>query len=136
MPGVTGKWERSYTCLRNYSGFVMKLLFRTIKSILLWPYGRSTWQYDVLCVLILAFVFLTPKSWFEYSELGSSGQHQNRFASVYLLVGQEAVAREMERGEIERRVRLMTGRPEALVTNVREERDASGQIVAYEVDIR
>jgi hypothetical protein len=136
MPGVTGMWERSYTCLRNYSDFVMKLLFRTVKSILLWPYGRSTWQYDVLCVLILAFVFLTPKSWFEYSELGSGGQHQNRFASVHLLVGPEAVAREMDRGEIERRVRAMTNRPEAVVTNVRAERDASGQIVAYEVDIR
>ena len=136
MSGMTGEWERPYTCLRNYSGFAMKLLFRTIKSILLWPYGRSTWQYDVLCVLILAFVFLTPKSWFEYSELGSGGQHPNRFASVYLSVGPQAVAREMDRGEIERRMRSMTNRPEAVVTSVREERDASGQIVAYEVDIR
>jgi hypothetical protein len=114
----------------------MKLIFHTIKNILLWPYGRSTWQYDVLCVLILAFVFLTPKGWFEYSELGFNGQHQSRSASVYLLVGPEAVSSEMDRGEIERRVRKMTGRPEIEVTDVRERRDASGQTVAFEVDIR
>jgi hypothetical protein len=114
----------------------MKLFFRTIKSILLWPYGRTTWQYDVLCVLILAFVFLTPKSWFEYSELGSSQQHQSRFASMQLLVGADAVSSGMDRGEIERRVRNMTGRPEIEVTDVRERRDASGHIVAFEVDIR
>ena len=114
----------------------MKLFFHTIKNILLWPYGRTTWQYDVLCVLILAFVFLTPKSWFEYSELGSAQQHQSRFASVHLLVGPEAVSTEMDMGEIERRVRNRTGRPEIEVTAVRERRDASGKIVAFEVDIR
>jgi hypothetical protein len=42
----------------------------------------------------------------------------------------------MERTEIERRVRVMTGRPETQVTDVRPTRDASGKIVAYEVDIR
>lgn len=114
----------------------MRYIFRTIKSILLWPYGRTTWQYDVLCVLILAFVFLTPRSWFEDGELGSRQQHQSRFTSASLLVGSETVSGEMERGEIEHRVRAMTGRPETQVTDVREQRDASGKIVAYEVDIR
>ena len=114
----------------------MRYIFRTIKNILLWPYGRTTWQYDVLCVLILAFVFLTPKGWFEYSELGSSQQHQSRSASVYLLVSPDAAASEIDRGEIERRVRAVTGRPETQVTDVRPTRDASGQIVAFEVDIR
>ncbi len=114
----------------------MKLFIHTIKNILLWPYGRTTWQYDVLCVLILAFVFLTPKGWYEYSELGSGQAHQSRFASVPLLVGAEAVSGKMDRGEIERRVRSMTGRPDAVVTDVRERRDESGQIVAFEVDIR
>ena len=45
----------------------MKLL-RTIKSILLWSYERGTWQYDVLCILILAFIFLTPSSLFKSTE--------------------------------------------------------------------
>jgi len=41
----------------------MKLL-AALKSIALWSYERGTWQYDVLCLLILAFIFLTPSGWF------------------------------------------------------------------------
>ncbi len=29
-----------------------------------WTYARGSWQYDVICALILAFIFLTPASWF------------------------------------------------------------------------
>jgi hypothetical protein len=29
-----------------------------------WVYERGTWQYDVICALILAFIFLTPRAWF------------------------------------------------------------------------
>jgi hypothetical protein len=35
-----------------------------IKKIILWSYERGTWQYDVLCLLIIAFIFLTPSSLF------------------------------------------------------------------------
>ena len=33
-------------------------------KIIKWEYERGTWQYDVFCLLIIAFIFLTPKSWF------------------------------------------------------------------------
>jgi len=29
-----------------------------------WDYERGTWQYDLFCLLIIAFIFLTPKAWF------------------------------------------------------------------------
>lgn len=29
-----------------------------------WSYGRGSWQYDVIVVAILAFLFLSPRSWF------------------------------------------------------------------------
>ena len=29
-----------------------------------WTYQRGSWQYDVICAVILAFIFLTPASWF------------------------------------------------------------------------
>jgi hypothetical protein len=32
--------------------------------VLFWTYQRGTWQYDILCAIILAFIFLTPKSVF------------------------------------------------------------------------
>ena len=38
----------------------MKIIFATMKKILFWCYDRGTWQYDLLCVLILAFIFLAP----------------------------------------------------------------------------
>jgi hypothetical protein len=31
---------------------------------ILWTYERGSWQYDVICAIILAFIFLTPPSWF------------------------------------------------------------------------
>jgi hypothetical protein len=39
-----------------------------MKRWVLWDYERGTWQYDVFCLLIIAFIFLTPKSWFERAE--------------------------------------------------------------------
>jgi hypothetical protein len=39
-----------------------------MKRWILWDHSRGTWQYDVLCLLIIAFIFLTPKSWFESAE--------------------------------------------------------------------
>lgn len=35
-----------------------------VKRFLLWDYQRATWQYDVMVALILAFIFLTPRSVF------------------------------------------------------------------------
>jgi len=36
-----------------------------MKNIINWSYERASWQWDLLCVLILAFIFLTPKAWFD-----------------------------------------------------------------------
>ena len=33
-------------------------------KILVWSYERGTVQYDIICVLILAFIFLVPPSCF------------------------------------------------------------------------
>jgi hypothetical protein len=38
----------------------MKIILSTLKKILFWSYERGSWQYDVMCVLILAFVFFSP----------------------------------------------------------------------------
>ena len=34
------------------------------KRFLLWDYPRASWQYDVMVGLILAFIFLTPRTVF------------------------------------------------------------------------
>ena len=112
----------------------MGSILRAIKSIFFWSYGRTTWQYDVVCALILAFIFLTPRSWFETSEPRNIRAHQNRFDSV--LIEPVSAFDKLDMGEIERLVRARTGRPEAEVIAVRPHMDTAGQRVGYEVDIR
>lgn len=35
-----------------------------ITRAIFWSYERGSWQYDVIVAVILAFIFLTPASWF------------------------------------------------------------------------
>jgi hypothetical protein len=42
----------------------MKFIFSTLKKTLFWSYDRGSWQYDVMCVLILAFIFFMPNRFF------------------------------------------------------------------------
>jgi hypothetical protein len=42
----------------------MKLILTTLKKTLFWSYERGSWQYDVMCVLILAFIFFAPSDLF------------------------------------------------------------------------
>jgi len=43
----------------------LNIILTTLKKILFWSYERGSWQYDVMCVLILAFIFLAPNKWFQ-----------------------------------------------------------------------
>ena len=36
---------------------------RVLWNAFFWTYERTTWQYDVMVIAILAFVWLTPPSW-------------------------------------------------------------------------
>lgn len=42
-------------------------MIRTIIDILFWRFQRGSWQYDIMCGLILAFIFFTPVSVFDGS---------------------------------------------------------------------
>jgi hypothetical protein len=35
-----------------------------ITRAIFWSYERGSWQYDIIVVVILAFIFLTPAHWF------------------------------------------------------------------------
>ena len=107
-----------------------------VKRIVLWSYGRSTWQYDVLCVLILAFVFLTPKSWFETGKLPCSPAHQNGLETVgRLVVRAPSSTLRPDAHDIERCARQMTNRTDLRVKGWREARSTDGRVVAFEIDI-
>ena len=36
-----------------------------MKRFLLWSFERGSIQYDVICVVIIAFIFMTPASFFD-----------------------------------------------------------------------
>jgi hypothetical protein len=42
----------------------MKKLLAGIKNVLLWSYERGSWQYDLLCLLIIAAILLLPGRYF------------------------------------------------------------------------
>ena len=35
-----------------------------LRRLILWDYQRGVWQYDVICGLIILFVFFSPREWF------------------------------------------------------------------------
>ncbi len=39
-----------------------------MKNIINWNYERASWQWDILCIVILIFIFATPKEWFDKSD--------------------------------------------------------------------
>jgi hypothetical protein len=110
-------------------------LLSAVKKLFFWNYERNTWQWDMLCVVILIFIFLTPKSWFENGERRGYFRHQSLPAST-LLVGPELIENAQDKGKIEQVVREFTGRKDVKVLDVRKVAGADGTIKGYEVDIR
>jgi hypothetical protein len=113
-------------------------LFGIVKKILFWSYGRTSWQYDVLSALILAFIFLTPLGWFATGERMTPASHLNgsKAATKVLLPWSENLPANPSTDELERRARELTGRPDLRVTGASAVRSTVGKTVAYEVDIQ
>jgi hypothetical protein len=111
-------------------------LFGIAKKILFWSYGRTSWQYDVMCAVILAFIFLTPLAWFKTGEPAAAPSHQNGSnAATRLLIPVENLPANPGANDLERRAREQLGRPVAKVKAASPLRGEGGRVVAYEVDI-
>jgi hypothetical protein len=112
-------------------------LFGIAKKILFWSYGRTSWQYDVMCALILAFIFLTPPAWFKTSEPATTLSHQNssKAALTIVLPWSDNLPSNPGTDGLERRARELTGRSDLRVKGARQVKDAGGRVVAFEVDI-
>jgi len=103
-------------------GFVSNI----VRKIVFWNYPRTSWQWDVLCVLILVFIFLTPKSWFANPPYTTP----TRIVLPLELVGPQA-----DKPEIERRAKEFARRPNGQVIAI-ERLDDGGKLIGYQVDIR
>jgi hypothetical protein len=107
----------------------------TLQKLFFWNYARSSWQWDILCVVILIFIFLTPKSWFENGERRVAVAHQSPTAST-LVVGAEVVEKAQDKSQLEQRLRTFTGRNDLQVLGVRKVVGRDGRTSGYEIDIR
>ena len=97
-----------------------------LKDIILWKYERASWQWDVLCLLILVFIFLTPKPWFEKRE---------KLATQTSRLIVKARDFSLDKNEMDKRVKELSGNPQAEVLQWNEKKDARGETF-YEIDIR
>ena len=97
-----------------------------LKKFILWSYSRETSVYVIFCLLIVAFIFLTPKEWF-------NGKETFATQTSRLIVKQADFS--PEKTVLQQRVRDISGNPVAEVIDWRERRMANGEIV-YEIDIR
>jgi hypothetical protein len=111
-------------------------LLTTLKKIFFWNYARNTWQWDVLCVVIRIFIFLTPKSWLgKNGERAGPSTHQNSTTAT-LILSPEVVANEVDNGQLAQRIKALTGRPDVEIIAVRKVVDQEGRTLRLEVDIR
>ena len=106
-----------------------------LKKVFFWNYERNTWQWDALCVVILIFIFLTPKWWFENGERERRSGHQSAAVST-VTICPELVDNTQDKGRMEQLVRSSTNRPNAEVLDVRPLAGTDGKVRCYEVDIR
>jgi len=97
-----------------------------LKDIILWKYERASWQWDLLCFLIILFIFLTPKTWFDRKEMLATQTSR-------LIV--KAKDFSPDRYKLEKLVRQETGNPNAEIIKFNERTDVNGEIF-YEIEIR
>jgi hypothetical protein len=114
-----------------------------------WSYERGTWQYDLAVVLILIFVLVTPRTWFQDQPqvgplaapgqvrlLKDDGRQQIYRVDARVLAPPEqtpALANDLHNALQKSLPDLRHGRFE--IAKIEAERDAQGTVIAYEVEI-
>jgi hypothetical protein len=128
----------------------MGRLAQILSRIFFWSYERGTWPYDVAVGLILVFVLLTPRSWFQdQPQVGmpavpgqvmlvdSAGNHQTYRVDARIL----APPKQTPALENDLHNALQKALPELnnghfSILKIEPVRDAQGSVIAYQVDIK
>ncbi len=115
---------------------------RLLGPILLWTYPRGSWQYDVLAVAILLFVFLTPRELFRDQPRPPSVQQIEALSedpAVEVFWVEPFVIDETPADEVNEKLRGLlrqrTGRALSIV-DTRPSTDDEGEVRAYLVYAR
>ena len=109
-----------------------------------WTYDRGTWQYDVMVALILAFIFFTPRAWFQDQRvsplpaadivllLNDPAQKVYQVhASLMELEADGSVAR-----SVEKVLETHTGKSVEVIRVEPSLKDSRGQVISYAVWVR
>jgi hypothetical protein len=130
----------------------MAVLKQFLNRTFFWSYERGAWQYDVAVVLILIFVLLTPRRWFQdqpqvgipdASErvqliLFSDGGHRQEYrVDARVLAPPErtpALQNDLHQALQRALPDLRNGR--FSISNIEAVRDEKGTVIAYQVEIR
>ena len=113
---------------------------RTLKGLLLWDHARGSWQYDVMVVLILLFVFLTPVYWFDdkpdLQPLGPEAKGDHYRVRARMLRRYSADFRQEPRRAVERLFNDQLDHP-FTIADIQEVRPEGGEkTVWYDVWLR
>jgi hypothetical protein len=115
-----------------------------------WTYERGTWQYDVAVILILIFVLLTPRRWFnEQPQVGvpasatqvqhlasaAGGLDTYRVDARLLAPPKQTPALENDLHNALKKSLPELGNGRFAISKIEPVRDADGTVTAYDVEI-
>jgi hypothetical protein len=128
----------------------MASLGQILSRTFFWSYERGTWQYDLAVILILVFVLLTPRVWFQdQPQVGmpavpgqvmlvdTEGNHQTYRVDARIL----APPKQTPALENDLHNALQKALPELnsghfSILKIDPVRDDQGGVIAYQVDIK
>ena len=122
---------------------MLRRLGLAIYRAFFWTYERGTWQYDLMVIAILAFIFLTPRAWFHDRPSVAADPNDvvllqiDNSQKIYQLRAALIDSKSdtsLEQG-VRRVLRGYTGHP-VQITKIEPALDAQGQVISYEVWVR
>jgi hypothetical protein len=117
----------------------MKSFLSGIKNVLLWSYDRGSWQYDILCLLIVATIFLAPGHYFGDRDRSPAGR-----ANVSSNIASKHTDRQYRTIELKKlidflktkgREELTKSTPEAIALYLQDQLKQEVTVVKYETFI-
>jgi len=121
---------------------MLNRLWKSLKPVVFWSYRRGSWQYDLICVAILAFIFGTPRAFFNDRPGAPTTRAVERLAdsgpdSVFWVQASAVAAK--EETEIQSELELLVARRSGAklrVTKVEPSAGPDGDLTAYLVYAR
>jgi len=107
------------------------------RRLILWDYQRGVWQYDVICAVILLFIFFAPRDWFRDQPsspnaflITSMPAHQGELAFWVQPEVVTAIPEEKRQAEIAK-ILEQRARKKLVVTHLEAIPDSEGVLIGY-----